>query len=134
MSEQLIFSPPTNFIGEIQLDYEICYTECEQICSRATLFLDIGQNAECFVGNVFTPNGDGYNDILTVPCLESNNFPQNSLTIFNQWGDELFSAAPYNNNWEGTHNGDQLPASTYYYILDLGDGSRPIQGFIVLEL
>ena len=134
VSKQLIFSPPTNFIGEIQLDYEICYTECEQICSRATLFLDIGQNAECFVGNVFTPNGDGYNDILTVPCLESNNFPQNSLTIFNQWGDELFSAAPYNNNWEGTHNGDQLPASTYYYILDLGDGSRPIQGFIVLEL
>jgi len=133
-NDQIIFSPPNNFIGEIRVGYELCYSECTQICSRADLILDIGQNAECFVGNVITPNGDSYNDALMVPCLQSNNFPQNSLTIFNQWGDEVYSASPYNNDWEGTLNGNRLPASTYYYILDLGDGSRPIQGFIVLEL
>jgi len=89
---------------------------------------------DCFVGNVFTPNADGVNDALQVPCLETNKFPLNSLIIFNQWGDEILSESPYKNNWEGTYNGSTLPAGTYFYILDLGDGSKPIQGFITLEL
>jgi len=133
-NNRILLNSPNSFVGEVSLSYEICYLECEATCSTADIIIDIGQNIDCFVANVITPNGDGYNDLLMVPCLQTNNFPQNSITVFNQWGDELFSAAPYNNDWGGIYNGKRLPASTYYYILDLGDGSSPIQGFIVLEL
>lgn len=128
------FVPPVGFVGEERITYEICYLDCDMICDSATIELSVGQNISCFVGNVITPNNDGYNDFLVVPCLESSNFMQNSITIFNQWGDEIFNAAPYNNDWAGIYNGKRLPASTYFYILDLGNGSRPLQGFIVLEL
>ncbi len=129
----LNFEPPLGFIGMEELTYELCYTACSNLCSTATIALTVGENVTCFVGNVITPNNDGYNDALTVPCLQTGNYPLNSLVVFNQWGDEIFSNSPYENDWAGTYDGKQLPASTYFYILDLGDGSKPIQGYIVLE-
>lgn len=129
----LNFEPPLGFIGTEEFTYELCYTECPGLCATATIQLTIGENVNCFVGNVITPNNDGYNDALTVPCLQTGNYPLNSIVVFNQWGDEIFSNSPYDNNWAGTYDGTKLPASTYFYILDLGDGSKPIQGYIVLE-
>lgn len=128
------YTPPGNFVGFVSLDYEICYDECPDFCSSATLQIKIGDNLDCFAGNVITPNNDGYNDGFIIPCLDSGDYPSNRLTIFNQWGDELYDASPYLNNWQGTYNGEILPVGTYFYILDLGDGTNPIQGFIVLEL
>ena len=96
--------------------------------------MTIGVEVDCFVGNLITPNGDGQNDALKVPCLETGNFSNNSILIFNEWGDEVFSAAPYENNWQGSYKGKLLPVGTYYYIIDLGDGSQPLTGFIILEL
>ena len=50
----------------------------------------------------------------------------------------IYSANTYNNNCDGksdkiSSNGDVLPVSTYYYILDLGDGSDPLNGYILLK-
>ena len=36
------------------------------------------------------------------------------------------------NTWDGTRNGEQLSAGTYYYVLDLGDGSEIRKGWIQL--
>lgn len=122
-----------NFIGSYILDYEICYEDCPELCSVASITVNIGDNVDCFAGNVITPNGDGYNDIFKIPCLESGNYDDNSLTILNQWGDEVFSASPYLNNWQGTFQNKKLPVGTYFYVLELGDIARPIQGFIIIE-
>ena len=42
--------------------------------------------------------------------------PENSLRVFNRWGDEIFSAEPYNNDWDGTADGEPVPAGTYFYL------------------
>jgi len=123
----------TNFIGEYELEYEICYTDCPDMCSSAFIKVNVGDNIDCFAGNIITPNGDGYNDAFKIPCLESGNFDDNSLVILNQWGDEVFSASPYLNNWQGTFQNQKLPVGTYFYVLELGDVARPIQGFIIIE-
>jgi len=130
----LNYSSDNIFVGTEEIVYEICYTQCLELCSEATITLNVGTEIDCFVGNLITPNGDGYNNNLVIPCLDSGNYNQNSLVILNQYGDEIFSAAPYTNNWTGQHKGETLPAGTYYYVLDLGDGSKPRQGFITLEL
>ena len=130
----LRYIPESGYVGGVEIEYEICYDKCDDLCDLATIFIEIGDNIECFAGNIMTPNNDGQNDNFVVPCLSNNNFRQNSLIIFNQWGDEVFSAAPYENDWAGTYNGNTLPVGTYFYILDLGDGSKPLQGFIIIEL
>ncbi|MBL7942642.1 MAG: gliding motility-associated C-terminal domain-containing protein, partial [Flavobacteriales bacterium] len=88
------------------------------------------------VPDAFSPNGDGTNDFLVIPNIET--YPNNRIEIFNRWGMKVFEASPYNNTWDGTSNhsatiGDPLPVSTYYYVLDLGTGEEAFNGFIYLK-
>jgi gliding motility-associated-like protein len=61
--------------------------------------------------NVFTPNGDGVNDFYEIPNLER--YISNELVVFNRWGERVFEATNYRNNWDGGN----LPDGVYYYIL-----------------
>jgi gliding motility-associated-like protein len=90
------------------------------------------------VFNEFSPNGDGVNDTLIINCIE--NFPNNKLEIYNRWGNIVFEARSYNNDWEGISNGratvnaeEELPPGTYYYVLDFGDGSEPLVGWLYIN-
>ena len=81
---------------------------------------------------IFTPNGDGVNDTWVVEGIE--NFPDSQLEIFNRWGERVYLATGYQNDWNGTtSSGTELPAGTYYFILQLNDGTGTIhRGAITL--
>ena len=85
----------------------------------------------------FSPNGDLVNDNFVIKGIE--NYPNNTFVIFNRWGDKVYEAHPYNNTWDGTATeglrvgGNQLPIGTYFYVLDLGDGSPVYKGTIYLN-
>lgn len=70
-----------------------------------------------FIPNAITPNGDGYNDYWHIRDLER--YPDNEVRIVNRWGDQVFYQAPYQNDWAGTWNGENLPGATYYYIIHI---------------
>jgi len=88
------------------------------------------------VPDAFSPNGDGVNDNWVIPNISS--YPNNQLKIFNRWGAEVYSASPYKNEWTGISIhpatiGNELPVSTYYYILDLGTGEEALHGYVYLK-
>ncbi len=88
------------------------------------------------IPDAFSPNGDGVNDVYQIINLES--YPGNSLQVFNRWGNKVLDRQPYLNDWDGTSQfgaafGEKLPESTYYYVLDIGDGSEAATGFIFLR-
>ena len=70
------------------------------------------QSADMVIPNIFTPNGDGKNDVFFIKGLES--YPGSQLLIFNRWGNEVYKADNYLNNWDGS----ELAEGTYYYILN----------------
>ena len=78
-------------------------------------------------------NGDNVNDYFIIPCLSSSSFPNSSVSVFNQWGDEVFKSIRYENNWDGRYNGEALPVGTYFFVVDFGDGQKPQSGFVQLE-
>ncbi|MBT8239483.1 MAG: gliding motility-associated C-terminal domain-containing protein, partial [Croceitalea sp.] len=78
--------------------------------------------------NLFSPNGDGLNDVLILNC--SNSYPNNSLQIYDRYGNSVYERNAYDNTWDGTGDNGNLPKGTYYYILDLGDGSEVVKGWI----
>jgi len=130
-----VFSYTSNlvYVGADEFIYEICSDICPDECSTATVTLTIGGDATCEIPTIFSPNNDGINDEFIVPCLSTSNFPNNIVSIFNQWGDEVFRQDQYQNNWQGTYKGEDLPTGTYFWVVDLGDGTTPTSGFLVLE-
>ncbi|MEE1944864.1 gliding motility-associated C-terminal domain-containing protein [Pedobacter sp. KR3-3] len=66
---------------------------------------------DLFIPNLFTPNGDGNNDTFEIKGLEL--FAENELVIVNRWGNEVYRASGYRNNWSG----EGLNEGTYYYLL-----------------
>lgn len=89
---------------------------------------------DVFVSELITANGDGYNDVLEIDGL--NVYENHRLSIFNRYGNIVYEAAPYNNDWAGTLlNGNELlPEGTYFYRLELRNLSETeLTGFIVIR-
>ena len=80
------------------------------------------------IPNVFTPNGDGINETWLVKYL--SDFTDCSVEIFNRYGQLVFHSTGYNQPWDGSIKGTQAPAATYYYIINLKNGLKPIAGFV----
>ncbi|APQ16252.1 T9SS type B sorting domain-containing protein [Maribacter hydrothermalis] len=81
----------------------------------------------------FTPNGDGINDNWVIPGL--NNYPNNTVKVYNKTGRLVFEAKGYQNNWGGFYkdNREQLPSGSYLYSITLGNGKSPLQGWIFIN-
>lgn len=91
-------------------------------CVNTTDVTVTSGNGDClFIPDAFSPNNDGVNDRWVLRNIRL--YPNNSMQVVNQWGQELYSASPYLEPWDGRHNGNLLPPGTYYYIFTRGDGS-----------
>ncbi|WP_350284985.1 Calx-beta domain-containing protein [uncultured Croceitalea sp.] len=78
--------------------------------------------------NLFSPNGDGVNDMLILVGHQS--FPNSSLQVFDRYGNSVYEKTNYDSTWDGTGENGDLPKGTYFYILDLGDGTEVTKGWI----
>lgn len=79
--------------------------------------------------NGFSPNGDNMNEVFFIEGIQ--NYPKSTLNIYNRWGNKVHYAKGYQNDWTGTWNDSRLPDGTYFYRLDLEDGSGTIHsGYI----
>ncbi|MEO1625785.1 MAG: gliding motility-associated C-terminal domain-containing protein, partial [Bacteroidota bacterium] len=127
------YEPGEGFVQTDEFSYLICSKRCPDQCSEGVVRIRLIRDLACEAPTIFTPNNDRVNDAFVVPCLDSGQYPDSQLSVFNQWGDEVHRAAPYQNDWEGTHQGNPLPVGTYYYILEFGNGEPAVSGFLVLE-
>jgi len=88
-----------------------------------TVFVDSLASCELIIYNGITPNGDGYNDFWYIDGI--SNFTNNTVAVFNRWGDKIWDGIGYNNTtvrWEGqAFNGRKVPDGTYYYVINLND-------------
>lgn len=102
-------------------------------CVDSNITVITVESVNLLIPNVFTPNGDGANDtfIITIKPPEEDNpgraggtgsgnyqpindyYISNEIVIFNRWGNNVFEATDYNNDWDGSN----LPDGTYFYIL-----------------
>ena len=67
------------------------------------------------INNVFTPNGDGVNDVFV---FENNGMDILSVMIFNRWGQKVFETDLRSPQWDGKNlKGNDELAGTYFYVL-----------------
>ncbi len=132
------YSPDYNFVGTDSIIYEICDPVCVNECDEGIIYIIVEDDLDVIIPNGFTPNEDGYNDTFVILNLEQ--YPDNTIEIYNRWGDLVYAAEPYLNDWDGSSEnaklkiaGDEVVDGTYFFILDLGNGDEPINGFIDLR-
>ncbi|WP_164891212.1 gliding motility-associated C-terminal domain-containing protein [Botryobacter ruber] len=82
------------------------------------------------IANAITLNGDGINDTWYIGNIQ--HYPNCRVQIFNRWGALVFESKGYQTPWNGTNQGQPLPMSAYYYIIDLGVAEEPLAGSITL--
>ena len=89
---------------------------------------------EINVAEAITPNGDGINDNWMIYNIE--NHPNNYVRVFNRWGELVFEARNYQNDWDGhfKSKSESLPGgASYYYQIDLdGNGTIEHDGWIYI--
>ncbi len=79
----------------------------------------------------FTPNNDGINDLWQL-IGASENLPKNSIEIFDRYGKLVHQMQAKNKGWNGTLNGRPLPASDYWFRINL-EGRESIKGHFTLK-
>ncbi|MEQ9187167.1 MAG: gliding motility-associated C-terminal domain-containing protein [Cryomorphaceae bacterium] len=100
----------------------ITLKDCQLIESREVVSNDTAcPDIDCTLryGNVFTPNGDGWNDRFRI---ESDcDLFRFSMSIYNRWGQLLHESDNVAYGWDGYVNGEQATAGTYYFTVESKD-------------
>ena len=131
------YTSNAGYVGSDSFQYMICDANCSVYCDTATVQITVSENIDIQVSGGFSPNDDGTNETFNILGLE--NFPDNTLSVYNRWGNLVYQASPYENDWDGTSNvgglviGERLTTGTYLYVLDLDGQSDPLTGTLELK-
>ncbi len=92
-------------------------------------------NVELSVPNAFTPDGDQVNDSWQIPGI--NEFSENTVVIFNRWGDIIKKFSSYNNQnnyWAGDYsNGQKVMPGTYFYTIEIPQENASLSGWLHID-
>ena len=119
------YTPNTNFVGIDTFVYEIC--NIDGVCVTATVTIRVTNGLTIY--NAINISGNSQNDHFHIGGIE--NYPNNTVRIFNRWGVKVFDTEGYDNVrnvFKGFSNGrvtvegsENLPQGTYYYIIEYID-------------
>ena len=104
--------------GLIAGSYSVIVTDSAG-CTKS-IAATVGEDTTCssiVIYNVLTPNGDGINDTWVIEGLAA--YPDNTVQVFDKWGDMVYEKTNYNNDWGGKGKSGEVPDGTYYYLVKL---------------
>jgi gliding motility-associated-like protein len=111
--------------------YDIAATDANG-CTKNFNINVHSQTCKIYIPNGFTPNGDGKNDVFRIP--QGIQIQLNEFSIFDRWGNKVFSTTNSSIGWDGNSNGKDCPAGTYVYIIKgiANNKEKELKGTITL--
>jgi gliding motility-associated-like protein len=100
-------------IVTLQINNNYCYANDSMIVKMWDGFIPSG----------FTPNGDGFYDEWIIDVSDDPNINV-TVEVYNRWGEKVYMSQNYENDWDGTRNGKELPVGTYYFVITVDDGKE----------
>ncbi|MEO7266171.1 MAG: PKD domain-containing protein [Ferruginibacter sp.] len=110
------------------ITYTLTVTSRGGCSSSDQVFIKVLKGPE--IPNTFTPNNDKINDFWVIKYLET--YPDNRVQVFTRTGQLVFESRGYRKPWDGNMNGKSLPVDTYYYIIEPGNGRKPLTGYVTI--
>jgi len=101
--------------SEGTIPYTVTIVDSNGCLASDEVSVTIDQNITLFIPNVFSPNGDGNNDVFYVKGvgIQIINF-----LVYNRWGELMFESQNIGSGWDGTYLGKSSPEGTYVYIIE----------------
>jgi len=116
--------------GLAEGNYQVNITDAQGCPGSADMTVSF-RNECLMIPKVFTPNGDGKNDTWMIRGIEA--YPNVSIKVYSRWGQIIFSSIHgYDQPWDGTYKGKDLPMDSYQYIIDPGNGSEVKLGSVTI--
>ena len=114
-----------NFIADLDSGlYEVVITDANECVVKDTFHISLLDQDCIIIYNVITPDGNGKNDVWEIKNIHL--YPDCDISVFNRWGQLVYSVAKgYDNSWDGTFNGQLLNSGNYYYVVNLNKGKYP---------
>lgn len=114
--------PNPIFTGLNSTSYEVTAVDKEGCHSTENVVIFVNNNADIFVPNVFSPNGDGVNDRLAVFAKSSLVSSIDNFTIYDRWGNQVFGSGVMEINneahgWDGQYKGKPLNQGFFVWSL-----------------
>jgi large repetitive protein len=126
------------YMGPDSIRYRMRDSSKPVYFDTAVVFIEVAP-APFKIYETLSPNNDGFNDYWRIDGIEK--YPNNRIRIFDRYGNMVFQTSGYaneENSWKGQANhgliGGNLPEGTYYYAVELGDGSAVLSGYVVIKL
>ena len=101
------------------ITYTLSVTTPEGCKDDDIIHIKIFRGSKIAVPGAFTPDNDGLNEILR-PVAEGIK-TLHFFSIYNRWGNQVFSTKTMNTGWDGNHNGTKQPPGVYVWMLRATD-------------
>ena len=87
---------------------------------------DLCEDPYVFVPNAFSPDGDGYNDVIFV---QGGYITHINFVIYNRWGEQVFQTTTVGAGWDGRYKGKDCAPDVYGYYMECRclDGTRSVR-------
>jgi gliding motility-associated-like protein len=108
----------------------ILHVVSQQGCGESDSKVFIRVYNKISVPNAFSPNGDGINDFWEIKDLYT--YPTADVSVFDRNGQIIFHSIGYGTPWDGTIHGKPIPIGTYYYIINLKNGTPLRSGSVLV--
>ena len=111
LNNAAVQDPIAQITGNIT--YTVVATTADGCSGTGSIVIVVVANSNIVVPNAFTPNGDGRNDVLRVDAIGIRDFKY--FSVFNRWGQEVFTTSNQGIGWDGTRGGQVQPPGVYVW-------------------
>ena len=107
-----------NYGGDITVTLQVTDVDgCTTAITQTYTAGELADHTNVIVPNVFTPNGDGDNDLFT-PMTDAILGPCTDMFVYNRWGEKVFESLGNDIVWDGrTFAGVNAIPGTYFYVI-----------------
>jgi gliding motility-associated-like protein len=135
VDDKIVYQPTGLTSGTVTFTYTI--QDPSGLSDEAVVTIE-NSYPPLIVSEGFSPNGNHNNETWFIQGIE--NYPNNSVKVFDRWGFLVYQKQHYENfttPWDGRGNmaqqsGKLLDQGTYYYILDPGSEMKTMTGYVVI--
>jgi gliding motility-associated-like protein len=96
------------------ITYTVVATTADGCSGVGSITIAVAAYSDIIVPNAFTPNNDGHNDVLKVDAIGIRDFKY--FSVFNRWGQEVFTTSNQGMGWDGTRGGKAQDAGVYVWV------------------